>query len=426
MSLILAIEPDAQQASRLNQVIRRHLRADLVHAETTEGALDALARIGDRVPDLVLVPSLLSPQEDATLAGALRVIATAANVRMLTIPVLADAEPESQAARGLLARWRSRRTMARPPTACDPAVFAAQIAEYLAERHDDSSVEEVSAPPAADEVTEGSSCDVADVITSSVHDGVAAERPDSAAQSVHVVPVAAHPWVDLSQLEPYVWADEVESTVFERDDGNLVVDLSLLQFEEAFLQVEEHAWLDVLDPHVQEPEIEPSEAPVITWAAVSSNPIRNRQSEDDGAVDASTVDALIAPLLREIEQARASDEPRALPPPRQSAAVRHVLEEPEDPLFFVDPPAMPTRAVHPAAAPERPAWVELIESLRQDVERLKQERHEEVVRQESRPRAAAHVARRRQRLVADQWGLFDPDQCGFGALLAKLEEVSAR
>jgi hypothetical protein len=26
--------------------------------------------------------------------------------------------------------------------------------------------------------------------------------------------------------------------------------------------------------------------------------------------------------------------------------------------------------------------------------------------------------------VQDEWGLFDPEQCGFAALLAKLEEVT--
>jgi hypothetical protein len=26
--------------------------------------------------------------------------------------------------------------------------------------------------------------------------------------------------------------------------------------------------------------------------------------------------------------------------------------------------------------------------------------------------------------IQDQWGLFDPEQCGFAALLAKLEEIT--
>lgn len=131
MSLILAIEPDQRQAAQLANLVRGRLHADLVHASTTEGALTALAGIGDRVPDLVLVPSLLSAQEDAAIAGALRVIAAAANIRMLTIPMLADPEQPSEH-RGVFAKLRVRKVKTTPG-GCDPAVFADQIAAYLAE-----------------------------------------------------------------------------------------------------------------------------------------------------------------------------------------------------------------------------------------------------------------------------------------------------
>jgi hypothetical protein len=33
---------------------------------------------------------------------------------------------------------------------------------------------------------------------------------------------------------------------------------------------------------------------------------------------------------------------------------------------------------------------------------------------------------KQRRPVEDQWGLFDPEQCGFAALLAKLDEIGAR
>jgi hypothetical protein len=131
MSLILAIEPDPRQSARLADLVRRRLDAELVHAPTTEAALAALVTIGDRVPDLVLVPSLLSPQEDAAIAGALRVIATAANVRMLTIPLLADPK-QTKPQTGVFARLRGKKAKT-PPAGCDPDVFADQIAAYLEE-----------------------------------------------------------------------------------------------------------------------------------------------------------------------------------------------------------------------------------------------------------------------------------------------------
>src|SRR5258707_5295488 len=106
MSIVLAIEPDSRQAAHLTAIARHLVDADLILADTTEHALEA---IGNRMPDLVLVPALLSPQDDAALAAALRVIAAAAHVRTLTIPVLAN-ESKSEAPSGLLSRWRRGRS----------------------------------------------------------------------------------------------------------------------------------------------------------------------------------------------------------------------------------------------------------------------------------------------------------------------------
>src|SRR3954466_3532712 len=128
MPIILAIEPDRRQAAPVSAIVRHRVGAELILADTTEAALDA---IGSRVPDLVLVPALLSPQDDAALNAALRVIAAAAHVRALTIPVFANGvEHESRG--GLLSRWMRGRSDASSD-GCDPAVFAEQIKEYLRE-----------------------------------------------------------------------------------------------------------------------------------------------------------------------------------------------------------------------------------------------------------------------------------------------------
>src|SRR6188508_2723144 len=129
MPLVLAIEPDRRQAAHLTAIVCHQVGAELLLADTTEGALDA---IGDRVPDLVLVPALLSPQDDAALAAALRVIAAAAHVRTLTIPVLAAHAAEARPS-GLLSRWRRGRSESQATDGCDPAVFAEQISAYLKE-----------------------------------------------------------------------------------------------------------------------------------------------------------------------------------------------------------------------------------------------------------------------------------------------------
>src|SRR5471032_3512361 len=119
MPIILAIEPDQRQAAHLAGVVRQKVQAELILADTTEGALDA---IGNRIPDMVLVPAFLSPQDDAALAAALRVIAAAAHVRTLTIPVLASATKRA-AGTGMLAKWRRNREASQEPEGCDPAVF---------------------------------------------------------------------------------------------------------------------------------------------------------------------------------------------------------------------------------------------------------------------------------------------------------------
>jgi hypothetical protein len=79
-----------------------------------------------------------------------------------------------------------------------------------------------------------------------------------------------------------------------------------------------------------------------------------------------------------------------------------------------------------ASAPESvPAeeddWLEVVAALRRDVERL-----------DAAPagvKAAKPLKKLPRKLkgkpVQDEWGFFDPEQCGFAALLAKLDEVTA-
>jgi hypothetical protein len=127
MSLILAIEPDRRQVAQLISIVRQVPGAELILADTTERALES---IGNGVPDLILVPALLSPQDDAALAAALRVIATAAHVQMLTIPTFATAKARPKS-RGVLSAFRRKPVEDAPLEGCDPKVFAEQISSYL-------------------------------------------------------------------------------------------------------------------------------------------------------------------------------------------------------------------------------------------------------------------------------------------------------
>jgi CheY-like chemotaxis protein len=128
MSLILAVEPDKRQAKQLSALVRQHVRAELVVAETGAAALKAL---GDRVPDLILTPALLPPKDEAVLTGWLREMGDgAAHVQTLAIPILA--EPATGRAKDQGASIFGRmRDQGDGNHGCDPKVFADQVKVYL-------------------------------------------------------------------------------------------------------------------------------------------------------------------------------------------------------------------------------------------------------------------------------------------------------
>jgi len=126
--LILAVEPDRHQASQLQAIARGRLNAELVLEATAERALAAL---GDRIPDLILTAALLSPKDEAALAGRLRALnSAAAHIHTLTIPVLASPRSRPRMG-GVLSALRWDKSLASEPDGCDPAVFAEQCATYL-------------------------------------------------------------------------------------------------------------------------------------------------------------------------------------------------------------------------------------------------------------------------------------------------------
>jgi CheY-like chemotaxis protein len=125
--LIVAVEPDANQAKQLVSMAKRYLRAEFV-VEGTAGA--ALKALGHRVPDLILTPVLLSSRDEALLTEHLRQLGpAAAHVQTLGIPILSSAEPSTRE-RG--SRLSGRRKSPEPEAAgCEPSVFAEQVKIYL-------------------------------------------------------------------------------------------------------------------------------------------------------------------------------------------------------------------------------------------------------------------------------------------------------
>ena len=123
MSLILAIEPNKNQAHTLSTLVRTHLKAELVTAPTAAAALNAL---GDRIPDVVLTPALFSPRDEQALTERLRQLgADASHLQTLAIPILASS---SKGSGGMLGRKKEK---GESEVGCDPGVFAEQIRIYL-------------------------------------------------------------------------------------------------------------------------------------------------------------------------------------------------------------------------------------------------------------------------------------------------------
>jgi hypothetical protein len=371
MPLILAIEPDRRQAAQLSVVVRKRVHAELILVDTTERALEA---IGNRMPDLVLVPALLSPQDDAALAAALRVIAAAARVQMLTIPVLGGPRREA-AVGGVLSALRRGKPKAAEPDGCDPAVFAEQIASYL-ER-------------AAQERPKGAETG---------HEPADDWQPEIDIDSSDAIAAVQHASGAVEDALNQEWLDP------EPDDAGVpgapsAPDESVsFALEEAVRALYADAPRPAIDPApvAAESPRRAAAAPV----AAAREPRREEWTE---------VEELIAAL-------------QVLPLPVVEVTDLDAWMAPEHSQRWTEIAADEGEPAGSAAAPsgaKSDEWVALIESLRHDVERLRGERSEKPARKEAGAKAA-----RAPKPIQDEWGFFDPEQCGFAALLAKLDEVT--
>jgi len=390
MPLILAIEPDKRQAAHITSMARHRLHAELVLAVSAERALAAL---GDRIPDLILTPALLSPQDDSALTERLRQLdERAAHVQTLTIPLLA-APGRSSPARGMLAALRRERP-GSSADGCDPAVFAEQITAYLEraaiERqehhrsHDDGrvAVDAHAAAPAEP---------MADI------DPIAAFEPEPVfdAEPSRVEPAHAEPAFAASTLvEPsHVYRDELP-TIAEEASSDIFV----------------RASDDV--PAIE--AITADEPPEFEIVAVGDESDQRDQSDSAADEDDAIDEIDLAPFLAEGRS-------RNVDPANAAAAIMAAVAAAER-LTSSTPeqPAEPAETWTPRRFGAQPAWPAL-----------------EGVEAEAAAAPAASAAsaadptplkkrRAKKNPLQDEWGFFDPAQCGFAALLAKLEEITEK
>jgi CheY-like chemotaxis protein len=130
MACILAIEADPRRRRALTTLVREHVKAHLVVVESVHAAI---ASIGERTPDLILSPTLLSPPDEAELLSYVKQLERAPYIQMMTVPaldMLADKPAAPTTRRWLLGPVFNRRQVTVSPQ-YDPTMVAAQIADGL-------------------------------------------------------------------------------------------------------------------------------------------------------------------------------------------------------------------------------------------------------------------------------------------------------
>ncbi len=127
MSDVLVVQPDAPQTEALRTVFRR-IGADLVIVHSTAEAMDA---IDARVPDVILLSSLLSPIEEDALVRHLRTLDNASHIQTLRLPQFKRDEVVEEPAKGGFFSRKKKKAKPAAPSGCDPAVFAEEVVAHL-------------------------------------------------------------------------------------------------------------------------------------------------------------------------------------------------------------------------------------------------------------------------------------------------------
>jgi hypothetical protein len=144
MPLILAIEPDRRQSSKLIILARNQLHADLVVATSVD---QALACLEEQIPDLLLTSPLIPAKDALALADRLRELdAEGLRVQTVTIPMLTvPGHRLRQPQKGAAAPAKGRSLSQVAAGGCDPVVFGVQLSTHLERAAADGSAERAAA-----------------------------------------------------------------------------------------------------------------------------------------------------------------------------------------------------------------------------------------------------------------------------------------
>ena len=476
MQLILAIDSDPRRSEQLANLVRARLSVDLVQAASAGEGLHALK---DRIPDLILTAPLLSPFDDGVLDEYLRDLgAAAAHVQTLRIPMLSSGPRKKSAAGRLFLLGRKKnQTSSAAPDGCDPKVFADEIAHYLTRSLEERSA---SAHATADR---SSSADATVITTPDVGACGVFTQPVADEWGVPETLVEEFRESDVSIAAPMPLEPVVEPVFEERHVPGSILDLRppivhtpqprviepepvvvepepVLLEPEPLLPEPEPAWLRP-EPVFIRPEplfVEPEHAemhPAVKAflepeppAPVEPKPFDSAQGRPFNPTPVEPEPPVIAKPTA--AAAIATAKPASTPPSSTTAgtsasfeaalaAIRAAWEKPAPKTPAPAQPATPAAGARPLAASGEVDLTNDIDAL-EDVASVDstvpaaggddspdESKTPNARRNADKPRKRPEKPRGRKTRGADgrdDWGVLDPNQYEFSALVNKLDEVT--
>ena len=340
--------------------------ASLVHARLkvdlvqSTSAGEGLHALKDRVPDLILTSPLLSPFDDGVLDEYLRDLG-AAGAHVQTVRIpVLTPVPTKRALTDRLFGGLTKPTSPAAPDGCDPTVFADEIAVYLSRA--------VSARQSVSHLAQALSA----------HQDEVPPSPVAATPVAHSTAMS-----EMSEAIIEEFADAVDPSHAEVAEPRYV--------------------LPAAPSHdiVSKPTYVVEEA--ATWQPTPVEPTESSHFDQTVTTAAPIVDPMPAAEQTPAQPARKGSSATF---EAALAAIRAAWVKPEAPLTILSPP---TEAAAPrATAPGKvdpPAPHEVVRKTRPE------NRRREMETPEPRPKQ-------------DEWGIFDPDQCGFSAVVDKLDKVA--
>lgn len=315
MSLVLAIEPDPRQAAILKRVVHERAHADIAVVDSKDAAI---AAIGARVPELILVTALLSPRDEEDLVAHLRTLDEADHLQTITIPLLATAGGAAGGDEegGFFKKAFRRKKTESAGVGCNPWAFADQVTGYLR---------------AANEAR-------------------AARLMERAYERAHPSPISADPVeaapveYPAQSFEPAASSIETAAPVFEPHVADVPATIPAATPDVAEAHGE-HAAPETAEASPAEQKLTDPEY-AFSWRSSKPEPAKKHKKSE--RKDAHRHHAPAPPVVRPAKAAPAPEPPAPKPEPVVTPA-------PPIPELVVETPAPAVVAPEPIVIPEPPA-----------------------------------------------------------------------